>query len=73
MSKLLPNNTEEANDKVTELLMPVLEYLTTLNDDKGKIGFFSEEIPFHFRSATISIKIHSNDQSDDVRLKSLSK
>ena len=33
MSKLLPNNTEEANDKVTELLMPVLEYLATLNDD----------------------------------------
>ena len=73
MNKILPNNTEEANAKVTELLMPALEYLTTLNDDKGKIGFFSEEIPFKYRSATIEIKIRSNDQTDDVRLKSLSK
>lgn len=73
MNKLLPNNSEEANAKVTELLMPALEYLATLNDDKGKLGFFSEEIPFKYISATIEIKIRSNDQSDDVRLKSLSK
>ena len=66
MSKLLPNNTEEANDKVTELLMPVLEYLATLNNDKGKIGFFSEKERekdlYQFKSATISIKIHSSDK-----------
>lgn len=73
MNKILPNNTEEANAKVSELLMPVLEYLATLSDDTGKIGFFSEEIPFHFKSATIAIKIRSNGQSNDDNLNSLIK
>lgn len=71
MSKLLPNNTEEANAKVTELLMPVLEYLATLNDDKGKIGFFNEKSrekdSYQFKSATISIKIHSNEQPANAK------
>lgn len=69
MTKVLPNNSQEVNDKVTELLMPALEYLTTLEDDEGKLGFFSEEVPFHFRSATVHIKIRSNDATSKANPK----
>ena len=56
MSKLLPNNTDEENKKVNDLLIPVLEYLNTLEPDKGKLGFFSEDGNL-FKYTTIEIKI----------------
>ena len=56
MSKTLPNNSEEANEKLTELLLPALEFLNTLEVDKGNIGFFKESDK-SFKSTTIRITI----------------
>lgn len=58
---MLPNNTYEENAKVKEMLIPVLEYLTQLNPDQAKVGFFTEEGESVFKSATIEIKIIHRD------------
>ena len=63
MNKILPNNTEESNAKVAELLSPALEYLYTLNNDEGMMGFYnSEKDPYQFKSALITIRIRSSEQ-----------
>ena len=42
-AKVLENNSEEANSKITELLQPVLEYLNTLEPDTGSVAFYIKD------------------------------
>ena len=43
VDKVLENNSEEANSKITELLQPVLEYLNTLEPDTGSVAFYIKD------------------------------
>ena len=73
MELLLPNNSPEVNQKVNDLLIPLLEYLVHLEPDAGKSGFFVEENDQTvFKSATISISIAHKDYSKDPLTKALS-
>lgn len=56
VAKVLENNSEEVNNKVNELLLPVIKYLNTLEPDSGSMAFFTKDDKT-FKSTLIRISI----------------